>query len=87
MGGTLRRMRCSGACGGRMEAAWLDRAGLNGQATAGAAARTGGAGIVTCQLRSSPPVRRSSHLQSNDGGPAPLAAEPEAVEEGGLGWG
>ena len=49
VGQVLRRMRCSGACGGRVGAEWL----VTGptpqrpcQATAGAAAGAGGAGVA-----------------------------------------
>ena len=49
VGEILRRMRCSGACGGRVEAAWLET-GSNpqrkGQAAAGAVTRAGGAGVT-----------------------------------------
>ena len=45
MGEILRRMRCSGACGGRVEAAWLET-NARVRPAAGAVTRAGGAGVA-----------------------------------------
>ena len=70
MGQALRRMRCSGACRGRVAAAWLVTGPiLNAQATKSAAAGARGAGIAA-----QPSVERSVGELRPDGAgdhPAP----------------